>query len=249
MTQEEAGLPVRFSVKKMSRIERGQLPDYNGLKGLLDVYGLPVNDWEPYLRLWELALEKGWWHGYGLDDQQYVSMEHEASELRQFQRSFIPGLLQTEAYARLVFATSNLSRRSTDREVEVRLRRQQRLAADPPLALHAIIDEAVLRQGAQAEVMRPQLAHILDQTLRPNVTVQVLPSAVLNSGLLGTFAVLHFPYDGDDDIGYVEHAFGAIHIESADKVRAANLRFNHLATEALSHADSTEWIERLAADL
>lgn len=250
LTQEEAGRPARFSVKKMSRIETGQLPDYNGLRVLLDRYGVPINDWEPYIRMWELAQDKGWWHSYGLDDHNYVSMEQEASEIRELEPSFIPGLLQTEQYMRMAFATGNMSKALTETNVEVRLRRQQRLSDDPPLHLHAIIDEAALTQGIDRAVMREQLLHLIKSAENSALTLQVIPRAGgLHAGLIGMFMVISFPEKEDPDQLYIEHAAGSLHVEAEEKVLAASRRFDKLARQVLSPVESVDLMRGLLTDL
>ena len=251
-TQQEAGRKLHYNDQKISRFECGQVRGYHSLRAMLDLYGLPVNDWEPYLDLWELATKRGWWLAYGLDNQQFVGMEDEASAVRQFQASFVPGLLQTEDYAREAFAQSKTphSRKWVDDQIEVRMRRQQRLVGEEPLDLHAVVHEPVLRPSIPPDIMRPQLFRLLRRSELPNVTVRVLPgSAGLHDGWLGTFLVLSFPAPGDPEIGYVEHAFGSVHIEGASQVRAARLRFDGLAELALSPEDSRAFIDQAIADL
>jgi transcriptional regulator with XRE-family HTH domain len=251
LSQEEAGAKLHYNDQKISRFECGQVPGWHSLRAMLDVYGLPVNDWQPYLDLWELASKRGWWRAYGLDDLHYVSMEDQASIVREFHGDFIPGLLQTEPYARAVFSAMEMprSQNSIDREVTVRMRRQQRLIGDTPLTLHTIINEPVLRQGVSREIMRSQMFRLLRRAELPNVTIQVIPdSAPLHPGWQGSFIVLRFPGD-DFEIGYVEHAFGSVHIEGESQVRAARLRFDGLADLALSQSDSLALIDRVVADL
>lgn len=252
LTQEEAGARLRYSDSKICRVEAGQLPDYHGLRAMLDLYGLIVNDWQPVLDLWELASKPGWWQAYGLDDQGYVSMEDEAEAVREFQPGFVPGLLQTEAYARLVFEASGMprSKKATENQIAVRMRRQDRLTGDPALRFDAVIDEAVLRQRIEPGILRPQLRQIVERAELPNVSVRVVPhQAGLHDGHYGTFTVLSFPDKEDHDIGYVEHAFGAVHIEDDDEVATARLRFGYLADLALDPDDSAALLRRIVEEL
>lgn len=249
-SQLEAGKRLVYSEKKVSRFELGQVPDYHALRAMLDLYGLIVNDWERYLDLWDRARQRGWWQAYGLDAQGYVSMEDEAETVREFQTGFVPGLLQTEEYARTLFDSSAFprSQKWIDRDVAVRMRRQQRLTGDPAIRLDAVIEEPVLRRCIEPGVRGPQLRRILERSELPNVTVRVLPAdAGLHDGVYGPFTVLRFPDAEDPDVGYVEHALGAVHVEDGEQVAAARLRFGHLADLAFDPEDSRALIERLVA--
>lgn len=232
MTQEEAGAKLVFSAPKICRIESGQLPGYHEFRAMLDVYGLPVNEWQSYVdRYWQ-AKADGWWRAYGLSDQGYVSMEDEARSVREFQPGFVPGLLQTEPYARAIFASSGMprSKKWMENDIAVRMRRQERITADPPLRLGAIIDESVLRQRVAPDIMRDQIATIAERAQLETISVQILLRDIEpHDGQYGHFIVLDFPDAEDEDLAYVEHAFGSVHIEDADEVRAAKLRFDQLS--------------------
>ncbi len=251
LTQAEAGEPVRFTHKKVSRIEKGQLPDFNGLRGLLDVYGLPVNDWPPYIRMWERARDKGWWHGYGVSDKGYVSLEHHASEVWDFQLSYIPGLLQTPDYVRALFSSPNSKRisKTAASNMEVRARRQDRLTADQPLIFNALIDESALRRQFPGKIMAEQLRYIVERAQLDSVSVRVIPSSAgHHRGMAGSFTLLAFPEVEEPDLVYLEHSFGAVHIDSLEQVRSASLKFKELTALSLSEADSIAFMERLAAE-
>lgn len=251
MTQDEAGAKLEFSAPKMSRIEGGQLPGIHEFRAMLDLYGLPISDWEPHIAAFKQAKVNGWWRSYGLNDQGYVSMEDEASLVCEYQNGFIPGLLQTESYAHAIFAASSMprSKRAIENQIAIRIRRQDRLTCEPVLRLHTIIDEAVLHQRIPPTILRDQLSMITQRANLENVTVQVLPRDIEpHDGLLGEFTVLNFADPDDDDIAYVEHAFGSVHIEDAEDVRAAKLRFDQLSGLALSEEDSLLLLERLARE-
>jgi hypothetical protein len=92
---------LRYDHRKLSRIENGQRPEYHAFRAMLDLYGLTVPEWEPYLDLHDRATEKGWWHPCGLEDQGFIRLENDACTVREFQLGYVPGLLQTEGYIRL----------------------------------------------------------------------------------------------------------------------------------------------------
>ncbi|MEO6088915.1 MAG: helix-turn-helix transcriptional regulator [Umezawaea sp.] len=246
LTQQEAAHRLRYDHRKLSRIENGQRPEYHGLRAMLDEYGLAVSEWQPYLDMYERAIEKGWWHPYGLEEQGFISLENDARGVRDFQLSYVPGLLQTEDYIRAVFAGARVQRsnRWVDNQVFVRMRRQERLFSELPLKLHAIIAEAAFAQAG-----RSQLLHINDRGRLDHVTVQVLPNAVgMHDGHNGTFTLLDFPDARDAQVLYVEHAVGSVHVEDPEKVKASRLVFAHLSKLALSPDGSAAWIESLAAE-
>ncbi len=183
-----------------------------------------------------------------------MPLEAEASVVWDYTVGYVPGLLQTEAYARVILgaALRPLSQSALETAVRVRTIRQQRLTAEEHgLELAAIMDESVLRRpfGGVA-VMRAQLAHLVQAAALPTVTLQVLPlSADAGAGLAGAFIVLGFGDLGEPDMAYVEHPCGADHVEKPEDVADAKLRFDRLRSEALSPADSVALIERAAADL
>jgi transcriptional regulator with XRE-family HTH domain len=252
--QHAAALALRCSDSTISRIETAeQLPPYLTLRALLDLYGVTVDQWQPYIDLWERAKEKGWWHAYGLDDRGYVSMEADAVRVREFQLGYVPGLLQTEAYARAALAASPIRRSRTwlDNQVTVRLRRQERLTAEEePLELHVIVDETALREPTDdPRLVHDQLQNVVQRAALPNVTVQVVRRGGLHPGLIGSFIVLAFPGNEMPEIGYVEHMAGSLHLEEDADVRACNLAFDRLRSSALSPDDSLALLERMADEL
>ncbi|MQA09554.1 MAG: helix-turn-helix domain-containing protein [Pseudonocardiaceae bacterium] len=252
-TQEEAGRRLRFSDKKISRLEQGQLPGYHELRAMLDVYGLPVGDWDPIVALFERAEERGWWHAYGIDDRGFVALEAEASVVRSYQLGQMPGLLQTEAYIRAGASGTREppKARALENQVAVRLRRQRRLIEEPLLQFHTIMDESVLwRPVLTGAEQRAQLQHIVERARLHTVKVQVIPLSIGgHDGRDGNFSVLSFPDPHEPDIAYVEQAFASFHIEEEPKVRAARLAFEYLADLALDEQDSIALIERLSTEL
>jgi transcriptional regulator with XRE-family HTH domain len=254
LTQVETGRLLEYSDSKISRVEAGQLPDFHAMCAMLDLYGLTVSQWEPLKEQWRIAKQPGWWASYKLEDQGYISMEDEAVSVREYQPSFIPGLLQTEEYARAFFNRSFMlrSRQTIENQIVVRIRRQDRLTdKDNPLEFIAIIQEGVLRRyNGDPAVHRAQLRRIIERVGLPNVTVQVLREAQgVHDGLSGSMIVLNFPDKEDDDVVYLENALGANHTDNTAEVTAAKMRLDHLARLALDPAQSIEFIEQVAAEL
>ncbi|MEU4740003.1 helix-turn-helix transcriptional regulator [Actinosynnema sp. NPDC023658] len=246
LSQQEAADRLNYDHRKISRIEKGQKPDYHGMRAMLDTYGVPFSQWEPYMEMYSRALEKGWWTKYDVEDQGYISLEHDASKVCDYQVTYVPGLLQTPDYIRAVLAGARVqrSKRWIANQVEVRLLRQERLLGGEPLELRAIMLESALAQASRA-----QLVHLEERRRLPNVTVQVLPHrAGFNEGQFGAFTVLDFPAKADRSVLYVEHAAGSLHVEDPSKVKVARLNFTHLSKLAMSPAESAEWLGRLSAE-
>ncbi|GHH48729.1 helix-turn-helix domain-containing protein [Lentzea cavernae] len=246
MSQKEAADRLDYNVPKLSRIENGQVPDIHALRAMLDIYGVIGDEEAPYVEMWELAKEKGWWRAFGLDAQGYISLEHDASRVREFSLAVIPGQLQIEQYTRNVFdgAVIKRSRKSIENDIAVRQRRQSRLIGDDPLEYHVVLFEAALWH-----VDRAQLLHLVDIARLPNIVIQVLRgSPRLHDGLFGSFTLLDLPFAGNPRILYIEHMAGSIHIEDPERVATASLVFKHVSKLALTPEESAAFIERLAAE-
>jgi hypothetical protein len=223
---------------------------------LLVAYELSL-DSDPGESLLSLARdlrESGWWRRLDALSGKYatyIAYEAEAVELRNFEPTLVPGLLQTEAYAREV----NSVGRETDTEaieqrVKARLTRQEVLSRKPvPLKLHAIVSEAALSvEVGGPEVMREQLEHIVALSRRPNVTVQVLRFAAgahLATG--GGFAVLAFEKN-EPPLGYIETLAGELFLESRQEIDRLHSVYDHLRALAMSPAESAKFIRERASD-
>jgi transcriptional regulator with XRE-family HTH domain len=249
LTQGEAARLLHYHGSLISRYERGyQVPGYHDLRAILDQYAVPVDDWQPYLDMGAKARAKGWYTQYGIGDYNYVSMEDEASLLREILPGYVPGLLQTTDYAQTVFDLWNppLPKSMITAHLAIRERRQKRLTAADPIRLHAVLDETVLRRNMPPNVMKDQLNHLMMLSELENVTIQVIVDLQVHSGLAGYFALLSFPHKDEQDIGYLEHIAGWLIINKKDQVDRCKLAFEQLTRKALSHNESVRLIERLA---
>lgn len=259
--REEAGLKAaevarrtEISTGRLSRIENGEVaPDIPLAKFLLDLYVIPVNDWEPYLDQVRAARQaKGWWQAYGVAARGYTALETAASSIRTFELAHMPGLLRTEAHTTAGFRHLHTDLSFIKNQVRVRMIRQQRLhSADDRLEVAAIVDQTVLtRQVGTRQVMKEQLRHLIEVAKLPNVTLQVVPAdRGTYVGMDGAFTLLSFPGPGEPDLAYVEHAAGAVQIEKADQVQACSLVFDRIRSDALDPADSAALIRRIEQNL
>jgi transcriptional regulator with XRE-family HTH domain len=246
LTVVEAAERLEFSPSKLSRMENGtQTVTVHEVRSMMDLYDIYDED---LLDMARKAKEKGWWKSYGLDNRGYIPLEAGASMVRAYQLTYMPGLMQTSEYARQVFAHGVVPRTPEwiDNAVAIRMFRQERLVNGDGLELATIVDETVLRRPIGGDdVMREQFDHLLELAVLPNVTLQVLPiSPRPHPGMAGSFNILSFPSEDDQDVAYVEHPGGSFQIEKPADVNACRLVFDHLRSLALSPDDSARFVEQ-----
>ncbi|HLL68624.1 MAG TPA: helix-turn-helix transcriptional regulator [Micromonosporaceae bacterium] len=260
LTQDQVAEAMEWSLSKLIRIESGLVGiSTNDLRALLDYYHLAEPD--EIARLVELARvgrAKPWWSDYRdvLSSPHFMTMlglEADARLLRVFNSSVLPGLMQTEAYARgsLQSLVPGPTVEQLEVKVAVRLRRQAELLdrQDPPDLL-AVLDESVLRRMiADVDAMRAQLRHLCALAERPNVTIEVVPFSAGVYDLAGPFTILAFPDGADAEVVYLESALNEDLIEDAEKIQPYHVAFDALRAKALSPRDSIVLIERVASEL
>ncbi|MEU0071984.1 helix-turn-helix transcriptional regulator [Streptomyces sp. NPDC006332] len=255
LTSGEAARLVGWHQSKVSRIETGA----SGVKPadvrlLLDAYGVRDAQLRELLLVLagsdESAGRHHWWHAYrGVLPPTYrdfISLESQASEMRTLETSVVPGLLQTAQYARAVTraAVDGLDEERVDALVEVRLARQDVLRSQPPLALDAVLDEAVLRREVGGpEVMKRQLERLLEAARLPQVRLQVLPFAAgAHIGVTGPFVIFSFSSTSDLDVVVLDHLTSSLYLERKEDLQAYTEAFNALQFHALSPEDSLDYI-------
>lgn len=179
--------------------------------------------------------------------------DHEALAvaLRWFEHSLVPGLLQTEDYARAVLSTRpNAGEAEVERAVADRLVRQRVLVRGdpPPPLLWVLIDEGALyRPAASSVVMYDQFMYLVDRSRLPNVTVQIVPYAAGgHSGLLGAFILAELP--ASQRVVFISDASGGRVAEDSECVAEAALRFDALRSEALPKRASRDLIVKMAQE-
>jgi hypothetical protein len=179
----------------------------------------------------------------------WLDAEREASSLRWWEPMLVPGLLQTDDYARALFRAWQ-SAGTTDEEIEelvsARIERQDILDRATPPELWVVLDEAVLhRFVGSRKVMYDQLLQLADTSCRPGITVQVVPAEVgVHAGLLGAFIVAGF--DGAPSTLYAETAVEGQTIEKPALVGKAALAFDQIRAEALPRGASRDLIGKVA---
>jgi len=177
----------------------------------------------------------------------FAQHESEATSLRTFEHSLVPGLLQTAEYARALLSTRmGVSEDEVDQLVTARLERQAILERDEPPLLWAVIDEAALRRPVGGrKVMRAQVEHLAEMAQRRNVLIQVIPLEVgAHEGVNGAFVIAEFA--NAPSIVYLETALTGLVVERPEDVAAVTLIYETLRSEALPRAGSLKMLEEVA---
>lgn len=249
---EEIAKLLGCSVGKVGHIETGRnSPSKTELMVLMSHYGVAEADQAVFEEIRQEASKRGWWSTYRLPPwfSNYVGMETDALRLRNFELELIPGLLQTEEYARAVTVLAHhmTEPAEVDRKVELRMARQRRLFAEEPLDLVAVISEAALYRCVKTrDVAAKQLTHLLEMGERSNVEIHILPfDEGLHESLSGSFALLDFPPDTWPSAVYQEYAVGGHLVDDQDVVKALDTLFTELRERALSEQDSARLISKL----
>lgn len=242
-----------WSRQKVMRIERALTKaSSNDLNAIMDLYGVTSPQRDALLQLAKDAWKRGWWTVYrDIFAGTYLSLEDEASQIRDWQPQVVPGLLQTPDYAREVVMAFTTESADIERRVAARMTRRSILSRPKAPELHVILDEAILhRRMGGSETMRAQLDSLLTDARRPHVNLQVLPfDRGRHPGLNGGFAILTFEVGIDPDIAYLETPGGDIYLESEDDVSRRRVVFDQLSETAMSADESQTRIERAAREI
>lgn len=202
-TIEEVAVHLECSPAKVSRMETGIVKvGPQDLRAMLELYEVGGATWDALFDLVRQARARGWWEAYAdvvpPDSARFYGLEDGAELIAQHVASLVPGLLQTEGYARaLVGSVSGLDPAIVDRRVELRLRRARLLDRPDPPGLDILLDEAVLRRviGGRA-VFAEQLRYLLEIADRPSVSLRVIEfGAPVHPAVGVTFTVFRFAGD------------------------------------------------------
>jgi transcriptional regulator with XRE-family HTH domain len=258
--RERAGYSLEYvaeqlecSQSKISRIETGHTSvNVRDVRDLLTIYRATEAEIDELIELAREARQKAWWHPFSqVLSSAYVGLEAEAVRVRTYEQQLVPGLLQTEAYAR---ATMGILPGRSDEEissrVRVRMQRQSLLDQEDTFHLWVVLDEAaVSRPVGGDEVMRDQLQRLVSAANRPNVTLQLLPFEIgSHAGMDGTFAILDFREPGDRSVVFAENATGGLFIDKRDELERYKNLFEHIHTAALGPEQSAERIQQLVEE-
>ncbi|MFD3456157.1 helix-turn-helix domain-containing protein [Streptomyces sp. NPDC058691] len=242
ISREDAGEAIRGSHAKISRLELGRVGyKERDVADLLTLYGVTdETERADFLNLARQASTPGWWHRYGdvLPGwfETLVGLEEAASIIRTYEVQFIPGLLQTEDYARSVIRLGHprASGVEVERRVALRMARQRLLTAPGAPRLWAVVDEAALRRTLGGrEAMRGQLERLIEVAALPNVTLQIAPFSV--GGLAtagGPVTILRFLEPDLPDIVYLEQLTSSLYLDKQEDVDNYLAVMDRLSAEA-----------------
>jgi transcriptional regulator with XRE-family HTH domain len=250
-----------WSPSKISRYERAK----TGLKPreverLLDYYKVKGEKRAALLGLAEDAQQRGWWEEYASSlpeaYQEYIGLEHEASQISIWHIDVVPGLLQTESYARHIISSYGkvepVTPSAIGRLVRVRMRRQQVLDRDG-LQVALVLDESILRRriGSSA-VMYEQLSRLAVESRRENVDIRILPLDAQHTVFGESFVIFGFGVDGEmslQDVVSTEQLKSGFILEGERDTYLHRLAFRALSDSALSREDSRKLIMETAEEL
>ena len=259
ITREAAGDAIRASHAKISRLELGRVGfKERDIVDLLSLYGVTEpGEREEYLNLARRANSRGWWHQDSnlLPSwfETYLGLEQAASVIRTYQVQFVPGLLQSEEYARSVILVGHQDEPADDidRRVRLRMNRQKMLTEPGAPQLWAVIDEAALsRPFGTRRVMHDQIEHLLEMTSLPNVTVQVLPFEFgIHAAAGGPFTILRFAEADLPDVVYLEQLNSAIYLDKRPEVEDYLAVMERVSVQAETPAETKAILrKKLLAD-
>ncbi|MBC3192798.1 helix-turn-helix domain-containing protein [Pseudonocardia sp. C8] len=256
----DAAYAIRGSDSKMSRLESGKVGfKLRDVADLLTMYGVgegPERD--HVLAMAEESNESGWWARYNdvvpgwFED--FVGLEASASRISSYELLYVPGLLQTEEYARAIVSGGHLDlppaeRASVEKRLEVRMRRQKVLHRKDAPTFWAVLDESVLhRPVGGGAVLRRQLEHLLEVTALPNVVVQLLPWEVSGYGAEHAFTMLRFAEPELPDLVYLEEMTGASYLDKRADVERYGRAMDQLTVDALSPDRTRQALSKLVTE-
>ncbi len=254
VTTAQAAELLSCSPAKISRIENGIVSvRVVDLQLLLDRYGDQDQEHRAYLeRLARESNKRGWWQDY--DDTippyyaDFIGLETDASYIKTWEATIVPGLLQTPEYARAVMLANPamISPDKLENFISIRHERQARLEQDTTVRLDAVIWEAALITTVGSdEVQRGQLDRLLELMDRPNISVQVLPlEAGDKASMSGSFVMFSFGRDRSVSTVFVENLTSSQYLERDQELRGYTLVFDALRSAALSPAASAARIRQ-----
>ncbi|WP_330175828.1 helix-turn-helix domain-containing protein [Streptomyces sp. NBC_01498] len=264
-TVRAAAKVLEWSEPKIWRIETGQTSlRSHDVETMCRVYGADAKLTEGLMGLAKETKARGWWHSYGdvipENFDLYIGLEEAASHLSWYESELVPGLLQTDDYARTLIREDNrgVSEEEIERRVHVRIARQallSRVTAAP--TVDVALNEAVLRRpvGGQ-KIMEDQLDRLVHLNSLPNVSLRVVPySAGLHAGMMsGAFVTMRFPVGADGretepPTVYVEGFTGALYLDKPNEIARYDGAFESIWGSAHDEAGSTSLLKQAAREL
>jgi transcriptional regulator with XRE-family HTH domain len=259
ISRDDAGYRIRASGSKISRLELGRVSfKERDVTDLLDLYGVTGDaEREQLMSLAREANSPAWWQKYSdvVPDwfQIYVGLEEAAELIRVYEVQFVPGLLQTEEYARAVVKQGQPGAPAdeVERRVALRMGRQRLLTRPDAPRLWAVVDEGALRRPMGGEdVMRGQIERLMAAAKEPNVTLQVLPFTFGGHAAEGgAFTVMRFPEPDMADMVYIEQLTGALYLDKREDVERYSEVMERLSVKATSPERTQDILAAILVDM
>ncbi|WP_031041976.1 helix-turn-helix domain-containing protein [Streptomyces sp. NRRL F-5650] len=245
LKREEAAKVLRVAPATVRRMETAEVAlKIPYVQILLTAYGVAADEVAAFVALAEEANQPGWWQRYHdvLPDwfSLYVSLEGAARIIRSYEPHFVPGLLQTEEYARSVLESGtigNVGGDAVERHVALRMERQRLLERPDPPHLWVVMDETVLKRpvSIHGRVMREQLDKLLEFAARDRVTLQVAEfEDGPHPGTYAPFTLFRFAEPELPDMVFTEYLTGALYLDSRAEVSAHLEVLDHMTARAAS---------------
>jgi transcriptional regulator with XRE-family HTH domain len=256
LTIDQVAEKIDLSASTISRLETAQAIVRRGdIRELLDIYEVTDTQSEELLELAGQSRQQPWWQEYkDLPNAAAADLEAQAAVIRQYSALLLPGLLQTETYAREILQAvrGDDGSENLERHLKLRMNRQGLLTEQMSLQYVVILDEAVLRRVVGGrKVMHEQLRRLIKVSKFPNVTLYLLPFlAGAHAGVDGEFTIFSYPKQEDSDliyedpdVVYVDNIGGGAYIEDRKITDRYNRTFERLIETAL---DPLKTAQRLA---
>jgi transcriptional regulator with XRE-family HTH domain len=257
ITGADAGERIRASHSKISRLEMGRTGfKTRDVRDLLTFYGCTDEaETATLLALAQQSNTPGWWHVfYDVVPSWlnvYLGLEQTAVVIRGYELQFVPGLLQTEEYARAVMLLGpDDTEERVERRVRLRLGRQQILHRERPPHVWVVIDETALRRSMGGPgLMRRQLAHLIELSSFPHITIQVVPfTAGGHAAIAGPVTILRPPGGELPDVVYLEQLTGGVYPDKPAEIEQYRHMMNRLVVEAHPPAHTRDFLARVLLD-
>jgi transcriptional regulator with XRE-family HTH domain len=255
LTIEDVAEKLEISPSTVSRMETAQVGVRpRDLRFLLDMYEMSEAERDQLLQIARERRQQQWWQEYAdLPNIAVAGLEEDSSTIWQYSTQLVPGLLQTEPYARAVLGAIRLDAKpdDIDRRLDLRIHRQALLTREDPPEYWVVLDEAVVRrQVGGPAVMAEQLGYLIEAAKQAHITLQVLPfSSGEHAGMDGEFTVLHYRESADPDVVYIENTGNDLYLESSEVTRRYNKIFDHLRAAAQNPGESIRTLGTIQSQL
>jgi hypothetical protein len=259
VTRADAGYHIRASGSKISRMELGRVSfKERDVTDLLEYYGIDdVAEKEKLVQLTREANATPWYQKFQdvVPDwfHVFVGLEEAAQLIRVYEVQFVPGLLQTEEYARAVIVQGapGLDPDEVERRVALRMGRQKLLTRENPPRYWVVMDEAALRRPMGGrDVHVGQIERLIDLVGEPNITIQVMPFRYGGHAAEGgAFTIMRFPETDLPDVVYMEYLTGAHYIDKPEEVERYAAVMERLSVAGTSPDRTREILSGMLKDL